>query len=636
MPARLRLLVVEDSVEDAALIVRVLRHGGFDVEDRRAETGEGLEAALAQGPYDLAVVDFVLPRFDGFRAVMMVKERCPDLPVIVVSGKVGEDVGVQAMKAGADDFLVKTNLLKLVPIVDRELRQSLIRRERTGAREDGRRAVERWHSIVESAPVGILMADGEGWLVEANPELIRMLGYGSREELLAANPGREVFQDEADLHRLRDEARGESGFRRVEVRWKRKDGTLITVLLSGRSVCDPAGLAGAWEAFAEDVTDLRELEERARRAQHTEAVARLAGGVAHDFNNLLVGVLGYAELLQQALPEGSPPRAHADEILQAGRRAETLTRQLLAFGRRQALQPRVMNLNGAVSDASRAIQRIVGDGVRLEMVLFPALQPVMADPGQVEQVLLHLAAQARDSMPAGGRLVIETAPVRVEERRGGGPSVPPPGAWGRLSVSDTGGGMDAETAARVFEPFASRGGGLGLATVEGIVVQSGGHVAVETAPGRGTTFLVYLPLVEKVEEEARVPGERAPEPSRGTETVLLAEDEDLVRTLVRSVLQGAGYSVLETRDGEEALSLARERKTPIHLLLTDMVMPRMNGRVLVERLREFHPEARVLVMSGYSDEIFGGSEGLPAGADFLPKPFAPAALAQKVREVLDR
>ena len=383
---------------------------------------------------------------------------------------------------------------------------------------------------------------------------------------------------------------------------------------------------------------LARTEEQLRQSQKMEAIGRLAGGIAHDFNNLLSVVIGYSELVRQDLPLQSPLRAQVDQIHRAGERAAELTRQLLAFSRRQVLRPRRLELNAIVLGLESMLQRLLGEDVELEIRAAPNLSHVEADPSQLEQVIMNLVVNARDAMPIGGKLTIETANVNldaafVREHFGSeeGPHV-------MLAVSDTGIGMDAETLARIFEPFFTtkepgKGTGLGLSTVFGIVRQSEGVVWVDSQPGRGSTFRIYLPVCERASE---LPASVAPRADvRGTETILLVEDDSQVRALAATCLRDLGYSVIEASGPGEALARASEEKSPIHLLLTDVVMPEKGGRVLAEELLRHHPEMRVLFMSGYTDDAVLRHGVHESGMAFLQKPLTPASLATRTREVLD-
>jgi two-component system, cell cycle sensor histidine kinase and response regulator CckA len=424
---------------------------------------------------------------------------------------------------------------------------------------------------------------------------------------------------------------------RLECRMVASDGRIVwfrhhlTVVAEGGTPVKVRGLSL-------DVSERKRLEEQFRQAQKMEAVGRLAGGVAHDFNNLLTIINGYGALLLEGLPAGHSCREPAQEVVKAGERAASLTRQLLAFGRKQMLTLTAVNLNAVVGGMEKMLARVLGEDVRLSKVLDPDLGPVKTDLGQIEQVLLNLAVNARDAMPSGGELTIATRNAERDEAQARANPELPAGAYAVLEVTDTGCGMTEEVQAHLFEPFfttkeVGKGTGLGLATVYGIVKQSGGHVEARSAVGRGSTFTIYLPRIDQPVPPP-APGQRPESAPRGEEVVLLVEDEDALRVLARRVLEGNGYAVLEARNGPEALALSEARDGPVHLLLTDVVMPGMSGRVLAARLAGERPGLRVLYMTGYADGVLGGP--FDCEPDLLLKPFTPLALARRVRAALDR
>jgi len=388
-----------------------------------------------------------------------------------------------------------------------------------------------------------------------------------------------------------------------------------------------------------DVTDRRLLEAQLRQAQKMEAVGMLAGGIAHDFNNLLTIITGYGQLVLNTLGAEDPNRSAIEQIMKAGERAAGLTRQLLAFSRRQVLQPKVLEVNQLVSGLGSMLRRLIGEDIELHLLLAPDAGRINADPGQLEQVIMNLAVNARDAMPRGGTLTLETRNVNLDERYAASHLSVRPGAYVLIAVSDTGTGMDRETRAHLFEPFFTtkgqgRGTGLGLSIVFGIVKQSGGNIEVYSEKGRGTSVKVYMP---RADQGAIMDAEGAEAHSpRGTETILLVEDEEMVRTLVRETLEREGYKILDASSPEEALRLSQEHDRPIELMITDVVMPKLNGRELADRVAESRPHMKVLYMSGYTDNAVVNSGVLDGQMPFLQKPFTPMALARKVRQVLEQ
>ena len=516
MSTPLRVLLVEDSDNDALLTVRALERGGYDLMFERVEEADAMREALGARRWDLIITDWAMPRFSALGALSLAKERAGEVPVIVVSGTVGEETAIEALHAGAHDFVIKGKLTRLVPAVQRELRE-----------------------------------------VEAR----------SRTE-----------------------------------------------------------------------TALRKAEEQLRQAQKMEAVGQLAGGIAHDFNNTLSVVLGYADMLLGDLRSDDPMRGDVEEIRKAGVGASNLTRQLLAFSRRQVLQPTPLDLIRVVQGMEKMLRRLLGANVELTVAGAPGLWRAKADAGQIEQVVMNLAVNARDAMPGGGKLAIEAHNVELGDDYAREHLGVEPGAYVEIAVSDTGVGMDAPTQTRIFEPFFTtkekgRGTGLGLSTVFGIVSQSGGHVLVSSEPGHGTTFKLYFPRTRDAPQTASSPPPVSSSQG-GSETILLVEDDEQVRVVAREILQRHGYHVLEAASPGDAIIVCEQHEAKIHLLLADVVLPRMSGRALAERLQPMRPEMKVLFMSGFAGAAAGEHGVAEPDAAFLEKPLTPGKLTSKVREAL--
>jgi two-component system, cell cycle sensor histidine kinase and response regulator CckA len=494
-------------------------------------------------------------------------------------------------------------------------------------------AARRYHFLVDRASDAFFLADPSGRLLEVNAAAEELSGYARVElvgltlnDLTTAEVGRQASERLGLL--LRE---GRSVLHETVI--LRKDGTEVPVEISAQRLSD-----GRIQGVVRDVTSRKKLEDQLRVSQRIESVGRLAGGIAHDFNNLITVISGHADLLLATMPPGDPTREDLQEIKSAAGRAASLTRQLLAFSRRQVFELRNLDLNVVVSRMESMMRRVIGEDVELVFLPGPSLWAMRGDPGQLEQVLLNLVMNARDAMPRGGELLIRTSNVELDldfvDRHVGSS----PGAHVLLEVRDTGEGMTEETLEKVFEPFFTtkgpgKGTGLGLAMVYGIVKQSSGYIAVESEPGFGTAMRLYFPQVEGEVEEDELQSEETRE--EGTETILLVEDQEMVRALARRILAGLGYRVIETRDAGEALHAARELGEAIDLLLTDVVMPRMGGRELASILLEGRPDLKVLFMSGYTDDAVMHHGALKAGQGFLQKPFNPSSLSRKVRDVLD-
>ena len=504
--------------------------------------------------------------------------------------------------------------------------------------ESMRRSESNFRSLVMNAPYGICRCDALGILQDANPALVAMFGYDSAAELTGRHLG-SLYADAQQWFQTADYFHARKEFNDLTTECVRKDGAAIVARISGRSI--PNGKeGGTFEIFMEDVTETRTLEIQLRQAQKMAAIGRLAGGIAHDFNNLLMVISGYSEFLLERVGPDPRLRGPAQEISNATQRATSLTRQLLAFSRKQMLAPKVLDLNEVVAENLKMLTRMIGEDIDLVMVPGPTLGAVRADPGQIDQVIMNLAVNARDAMPQGGKLTIETANVTLDENFTRTHTPLTAGDYVMLAISDTGVGMDNETQPRIFEPFfttkGAKGTGLGLSMVYGIVKQSGGFIFVDSQPQRGTAFRAYFPRVDGREDAAAAQDSLGlPRADRGQETILLVEDETNLRRLARQYLETQGYKILEAEDGAAALQIVAGHQGAIDLLLTDVIMPGMNGRELAAQIAKLLPDVRVLYMSGYTENAVGQDGTLDAGINLLQKPFSLPALKDRVLEVLD-
>jgi len=499
---------------------------------------------------------------------------------------------------------------------------------------------ELFRLITENAADLIAVVDARGKRLYNSPSYQRVLGY-TTEELQSSSPFEQIHPDDRGEveEALRESALAGVG-RRIEYRMRHKDGSWRYLESTASAILSTEGTVEHLVIVNRDVTARRQLEEQFHQAQKMEAVGRLSGGIAHDFNNLLGVITGYSQVMQEQLDPNHSLRTCVDEVLSAARRAAELTRQLLVFSRQQVLEPRVLNLNVVVSDMEKMLCRLIGEDIELTTTLDPELGRVKADVSQIEQTVMNLAVNARDAMPQGGKLTIETNNKDIDPAFARSHSFPVrQGPYVMLSVTDTGIGMDSVTQSRIFEPFYTtkekgKGTGLGLSTVYGVVKQSGGYIDVASEPGHGTTFRVYLPRVEEA-VEPKPSAHRVSTTSHADETILLVEDEASLRRLTRNLLELCGYTVIEAKSVHDAVEIGRQYGSTIHLLLTDVVMPGMNGPELAKQLAATRPEVKVLYMSGYTGQSFSGAGALESGSHFLQKPFTREGLAQKVRETLD-
>lgn len=494
-----------------------------------------------------------------------------------------------------------------------------------------------FRSLVHDAPYGIYRVTMDGRLLHVNPALTAMLGYDSQEELMRLNMEKDVYRDPQSRRRFLKEHGHKQDFRGVEAEWRRKDGKFITVKVTGHPVLEKDNSIAYFEIFAEDITERRSLERQLLQAQKMEAIGRLAGGIAHDFNNLLSVILGHSDILEQQVATNGAMRKSVEATRNAAERAAALTLQLLAFSRKQLIEPAVVDLNISVTEIQKMLHRVIGEDIELAIRLQPDLGYIKADPGQLGQVLMNLAVNSRDAMPSGGTLAIETANVELDETYVRQHLGARPGPFVMLAVSDTGIGMDSDTLSHIFEPFFTtkdpgKGTGLGLSMVYGIIKQNNGYIMAYSEPGRGTTFKIYFP---RSEESLPAPLTVRKAIQGGSETILLVEDEVALRELTRLLLEDAGYTVLESSEVEDAIATAKDLHLKIDLLLTDIVMPRIDGRELASQLVALRPNLKILYMSGYTDDVLVNRGRLTQAAILVQKPFTKNTLLQKVRETLD-
>jgi PAS domain S-box-containing protein len=625
------VLVIDDDLGTCETIGDILQARGIQVHT--TTRGRTALERLATDPVDVAIVDIRLPDVPGLELLDTARAMQPDLEAIVITGYASVATAVQAVNTAAFAYFVKPfDMNQLLVSLDKALEKQRLARAL-------RESEERYRLLIDSIGDAVFLMDLDDRIVFANRRAVDLTGYAEAQllgrsalTLLTPEGAREVGT------RL-DASKDGAGVAPVhDVRLVRQDGRKLWVDVTLSSVLKESRVVGRLGVL-HDTTEKRHLEDQLRQSQKMEAIGRLAGGVAHDFNNLLAVIMGYSDLLRSALGRRDRLARDVEEIRRASERATALTQQLLAFSRNQILQPQVVEVNALVGNMAEMLRRLIGEDIELELRLDPGAGRVSGDPGQLEQVLMNLAVNARDAMPRGGRLTLETRAVELEPAQVESSPGCAPGAYVRLAIHDTGYGITPEVQAHLFEPFFTtkepgRGTGLGLSTVYGIVKQHHGHIEVDSQPERGATFRIHLPRVEAEPATEPRPGGSRGQPG-GSETVVVVEDESALRDLIGRILGHSGYTVVTAADGIEALDAIKAHGGSIDLVITDLVMPRLGGRELAARLRGSHPKTRLLYLSGYSAESVEKPSEPGPDARLLQKPFTPAALLQATREVLD-
>jgi two-component system cell cycle sensor histidine kinase/response regulator CckA len=637
MKSPLRILHLEDNPTDAALIEATLAAAGINCAITCVQSRDDFISELERGNTDLILSDFSLPAFDGLSAVELVCAKWSAIPFILVSGTLGEEQAIDSLKGGATDYVLKQRLARLVPAVRRAMEEVEERDERQRAEKMMRSERNFSDASVNSLPGLFYLYDQAGNFLRWNKNFERVSGY-SGEEIARMGPLDFFVGDDRDEMAKKIEEVFAKGTANIEALFTAKDGTgtcyyfaANRIQMDGKPCLIGTGV---------DISERKKLEAQFIEAQKMEVIGQLAGGVAHDFNNILSVIMCYSEVILRDLDSDSPLRKHAEEIQEASQRAAGLTRQLLVFSRKEAVHPVVLDLNEVVQDLDKMLRRLVDENVEMTIVPGEQVGRIKADAGYLGQVLMNLIVNARDAMPNGGKLAIATSNVTLDGNHARKHPGAVPGDYVMLSIGDTGTGMTDEVKAHLFEAFfttkpSGQGTGLGLSTCQIIVQRSGGHIDVESEVGKGATFKIYFPRVEQPLDVVARTVQNGPLP-RGTETLLVVEDDRSVRHLARGILEGQGYEVLSASNGQDALHAARDHKgSPIRLVVTDVVMPVMSGNVMAEWLKITYPDLKVLFTSGYTDGAITHYGVLGAGVEFLHKPYTPAILAGKVRELLD-
>jgi two-component system, cell cycle sensor histidine kinase and response regulator CckA len=637
----LRILILEDVPMDAELVEYELERAQVPFVSRRVDNRNGFLQELETFQPQVILSDYTLPNFDGMSALSLARERAPSVPFLIVTGSVNEETAVDCIKAGATDYLLKSNLARIAPAIQAALERERAQAEKIRTDQALRESEERYRDLFDNASDLVCMVDPGGALLYVNQAWHAGLGYGP-EEIADLHLIDVIHSDSAATYEsvMKRVLRGER-LDHVELVLVPKAAAAITV--EGNLSCTfKDGIPSVVRGIYRDITERKRVEDQLRRAERMQAAGKLAGGVAHEVNNMMTGVLGFSEFVLRSFDPEDPRREDMEEVIRAASRAADVTRQLLAFTRQQYLQPQTIEINTVVREVERMLRRSLGEDKQLELRLSERPGLIKADRGQLEQVLINLVLNARDAIAPHGRVSIETGSSEWDSdyaERHGGVDLPL-GRYVMLAVSDDGCGMDSETQARIFEPFfttkpVGQGTGLGLSTVYGIVKQSGGFVWAYSEPDHGTVFKVYLPEVQEAELDFSQELSRGPA-EHGSETILVIEDEDVVRNLAVRGLRDYGYTVVEAKNGVEALSYIRRYPGAVDLIVSDVVMPEMGGREFAQQLALLEPDLPILFMSGYTGDDVVQRGLLEPGAPFQQKPFTPAILASKVRAMLDQ
>ena len=638
MSEPLNILVIEDSNADFLLVERHLKQKGLSAVCRRVDTLDDLKGATDRESWDLVLADYSVPQLDFQENLNLLQAALPDLPVIMVTGSLGEEKAVELLKVGVCDFVLKGNLARLVPAIERSLRETSARKDKRVAEEELRESNERFRMIYEHSIDAILLARTDGSVIAANPEACRVFGMSEAEICRAGRSGLVDAEDPRFSALL--EGRKRTGQYRGEITMKRGDGCKFPAEISSAVFTEGDGIQ-KMSLIIRDVTERTKLEEQVRQAHKMEAVGQLAGGVAHDFNNILQAIFGYSHLILAKAGDNEPVKHYVEELIKASNRAADLTKGLLAFSRKQEVTLAVIDISEVINGNEAFLRRLIREDIELNITCSEEPLTVLADRGQIEQVFMNLVTNGRDAMPNGGRLSIETRLALLDqefiETHGYGTA----GMYSSFSVSDSGVGMDRETQSHIFEPFYTtkeqgKGTGLGLSMVYGIVKKHDGFITVYSEPGTGTIFKVYLPTVlasalagnREVREVAPLRG--------GTETILVGEDDDALRRLSKNVLGHYGYHVIEAVDGQDAVDKFVEYGERIDLVILDAIMPKKNGKLACDEMRAMRPNMKVLFVSGYTRDIFAENKVFDENSAFIQKPVPPDVLLSKVRELLGK
>jgi len=637
MSTPLRTLILEDSEDDTALLLLELERGGFHPTYERVDTPEAMTAALERQRWDVILADYNMPHFNALTALSILKEKNRDIPFIIVSGSIGEETATATMRAGANDYLMKGNLTRLCETVRREMKEAVNRAALRRTEASLRESEEKYRRFFEEDLSADFISTLDGKILVCNPSFIDLFGFSSTVEA-ASYDLKSLFPDRSAWDRFIEALREKRKLQWCELELRRRDGTRVDAIANVIGRFDTEERLVEFKGYLFNNTERKALERQLFQSQKMESLGRLASGIAHDFNNVLTGILGYADLSLLKIGETHPLHPYLTHIRQLVWKASKMIRQLLTFGRRQVMEPTPLNLNTILFDLLPLLEKVLSEEIEMTFLPDPQLKNVYADLSQLEQVVLNLCVNARDAMPTGGRLILETKNLSLTESDFQKTPFARPGDYVLLTVSDTGIGMDEKTLERIFDPFFStktpdQGTGLGLSIVHGIVGQHGGWVTVESQVGKGSTFKIFLPAIEKAQRAAPGQGPAIPNIPRRSEKILIVEDDPLLRTVFQRSLEEGGHFIFLAENGEEGLRQISQQADSVSLIISDLIMPRMNGREFYEQVKKIKPEMKFLFVSGTdssSHQAWLSENRLP----LLLKPFGPAELVARVHELL--
>jgi two-component system, cell cycle sensor histidine kinase and response regulator CckA len=639
MNTALRVLIVEDSENDAVLLIRHIKRSGYEIIHERVDSAAAMSSALEKSQWDFIIADYAMPSFSGSAALALLKSKGLDIPFIIVSGTIGEDVAVEAMKAGAHDYVMKGNLTRLIPAIQRELDEAEVRRERKRAETALRNSEERYRSLFEESKDAIYISTVEGKFLDINQAGIELFGYASKEEALNGNIDQDIYNENPVRKQFKEKILTDGYVRDFEQIMKRKDGNIITILETASSVYNENGAAIMYRGIMRDITQQKILEQQLIMARKMESIGTLAGGVAHDFNNILGIILGYCSLIEKENCDPKKILESANAINKAVERGAGLVQQILTFARKTEIAFMPIHLPDVVHELVSMLEQTFPKIISIKESFAPSIPDIYADRTQINQALLNLCVNARDAMPNGGMLFIKVNTLVKEQVREKFINANQE-QYVCLSVTDTGQGMNEATRIRVFDPFfttkeGGKGTGLGLSVVYGVVQAHHGFIDLESELGCGTTFRIYFPISITYKTDTDKKEQINPFEPGGTETILVVEDETSLLKVLELTLSAKGYTIYTAEDGISAVNIYNQYNDEIQLILSDIGLPGINGLAEFQQLKKINPDVKIIFASGYFEPTTKNELHQAGAKGFLQKPYKTAEVLTKIREVLD-